>query len=337
MVTIEDVAKRAGVSKSSVSRVLNGNLKYMSEEMKQKILTAVEELNYTPNSIAQSLKKKKSQVIGIILADITNPLWSEVLKGIQDECRKNGYGLMVSSSNEDSTIESQNVQIFRSRQVDGLIVNTAGNNTALYKELLNENYPFVLIDRLIEGIEADSVVVNSIHGTKQAVQYLIDQGHNRIAFVQHTIGSRSPRIERLEGYKLVHALNNLPVDESLIKICNPEPDSVVKATEELLSMDNRPTAIFATSQVVSLEVLKGVQKSGLTVPRDVSIIGYDDFPWIPLLNPPLSTVAQPAYEMGVKSASLLINRLKKKRKAPPQKIQLQPQLIIRESCRSIRK
>lgn len=332
MVTIDDVARRAGVSKSSVSRVLNGNFKYMSEDLKQRILAVVEELNYTPNSIAQSLKKKKSQVIGIILADITNPLWLEVLKGVQDECRRSGYGLMVSSSNEDPVIESDNVHLYRSRQVDGLIVNTAGSNTDLYKELLNEKFPFVLLDRLIEGVETDAVVVNSIHGAKQAVQYLFDQGHRRVAIVLHTLGSRSPRIERLEGYKIAHIENNISIDESLIKICDPKDDSISKAMEDLLSMTDRPTAIFATSEVVNLEVLKGVQKSGLTVPRDVSIMGYDDFPWIPLLNPPLSTVAQPAYEMGVKAVSLLISNLNRKKKAKMQIVRLQPQLIIRDSC-----
>lgn len=332
MVTIDDVAKKAGVSKSSVSRVLNGNFEYMSEEMKEKILNAIEELNYTPNSLAQSLKKKKTQVIGIILSDISNPFWAEVLKGVQDECNKNGYGLMVSSSNEDPETEKDNLLMLRSRQVDGVIVNTTGSNLDLFKSLLGERFPFVLLDRSLGGINADTVVVNNVEGVKQAIQFLIDQGHRRIGIVLHTLGNRSPRIERLEGYKQALISNNMAIDESLIKICNLSRGNGIKATEELLSLQKRPTAIFATNEMLNLEVLTGIKKCGLKVPDDISVIGYDDFPWIPLLDPPLSTVAQPAYEMGVKAAALLISNIKRKRKRRPQIIQLEPQLVIRNSC-----
>lgn len=239
---------------------------------------------------------------------------------------------MVSSSNEDPETEKDNLLMLRSRQVDGVIVNTTGSNLDLFKSLLGERFPFVLLDRSLGGINADTVVVNNVEGVKQAIQFLIDQGHRRIGIVLHTLGNRSPRIERLEGYKQALISNNMAIDESLIKICNLSRGNGIKATEELLSLQKRPTAIFATNEMLNLEVLTGIKKCGLKVPDDISVIGYDDFPWIPLLDPPLSTVAQPAYEMGVKAAALLISNIKRKRKRRPQIIQLEPQLVIRNSC-----
>lgn len=332
MATIGDVAKRAGVSKSSVSRVLNGNYEYMSEETKQKIMQAIEEMNYSPNSLAQSLKKKKTQVIGIILSDISNPFWSEVLKGVQDECKRNGYALMVSTSEEDPEIERENVHLLRGRQVDGLIVNTTAGINDLYEELEKEGFPFVFLDRMTGGIKTDTVVVNNVSGAKQAIEYLIEQGHHRIGILLNPLENKSPRIERLEGYKLAHYMHNLPIDESLIKICDPQNGSGAKATEELLKMNNRPTAIFSTNEKLNLEALTGIKKSKLKVPTDVSLFGYDDFPWIPLLDPPLSTVAQPSFEMGVKAVALLMDRIKNGENHKTKMVQLQPEIRLRESC-----
>jgi DNA-binding LacI/PurR family transcriptional regulator len=330
--TIDDVAKKAGVSKSSVSRVLNGNFAYMSEEMKSKILSAIKEMNYSPNSLAQSLKTKVTKVIGIILSDISNPFWSEVLKGAQDEANRSGYGLMVSSSNEDPELEQSNILMLKSRQVDGIIVNTIGSIDLLFNDFIEEKYPFVLLDRLVGNMKADTVVVNNVMGARQAVEFLIDQGHRRIGIVLHPLGNKSPRIERLEGYKQAHINKGLPVDESLIKICRTVASGGVEITEELLSASDRPTAIFATNEKLNLEVLIGAKKKGLRVPTDVSIFGYDDFPWIPLLDPPLSTVAQPAYEMGAKAVALLIDKLQATRETEPQIIQLEPKIMIRSSC-----
>lgn len=332
MATINDVAKRAGVSKSSVSRVLNRNFEYMSEDTKNKILKAVEELNYSPNSVAQSLKKKTTQTIGIILSDISNPFWSEVLKGVQDECMRNGYGLMVSSSGEKPDVEKENILTLKNKQVDGLIVNTTGRNSDFFNGLIEEKYPFIFLDRSTKEIKTDTVIVDNILGSRRSVQYLIDQGHKRIGILLYPTENKSPRIDRLEGYKQALIENNLPIGEELIKICKQESGSGIKATEELLALSNRVTAVFSTNTLLNLEILIGARRSGLKVPKDLSVIGYDDYPWVPLLDPPLSTVAQPAFEMGVKATALLINRMKRKRQQKPKIIQLEPEFIIRDSC-----
>lgn len=332
MTTIDDVAKKAGVSKSSVSRVLNGNYDYMSDKMKQKILVVIEELDYRPNSLAQSLKNKTTKVIGIILSDLSNPFWSEVLKGVQERSNDNGYSLMVSSSYEDAAIEKDNIIMLKNRQVDGLIVNTSGTNDELFRSLLEEDFPFVLLDRLSVEMKADSVTVNNVNGAKQAVQSLIDYGHQRIGIVLNPLRNNSPRVERLEGYKLAHFANDLPIDESLIKVCDPSSEGCTAATEELLAMPNPPTAIFTTNEKLTLEVLSVIRKMGLRIPEDVSLFGYDDFPWMPFLDPPLSTVSQPAYEMGIKAAMLLLDKFKGESQAGLVNYQLEPEIIIRASC-----
>jgi len=330
MATIDDVAKLAGVSKSSVSRVLNGNFQYMSDDMKHRILTAIEDLQYSPNSLARGLKKKETQVIGIVLSDISNTFWSDVLKGVQEECNVNGYSLMV-SFNEVAEMERETLLLLRNRQVDGLIVNTTGSNPKLFQDLQEEKFPFVMLDRSLDGMNVDTVIVNNLAGAEQAIQHLIDQGHRRIGILLHPLGNLSPRLERLEAYKQTLLSNGLQVSEEYIKICGLARGEGTKAMEELLSMPEPPTAVFTTNIALSLEALTGIKKFGLKVPADISVVGYDDFIWSPLLDPPLSTVAQPSYEMGVMAASLLIDRIRGKRKKS-KTVQLQPSLVIRGSC-----
>jgi len=329
--TIDDVARLAGVSKSSVSRVVNGNFQYMSEKMKQKIIAAIEELEYTPNSLAQSLKKKKSQVIGIVLSDISNTFWSDVLKGVQEECNANGYSLMV-NFNDDANSEKERLLLLRNRQVDGLIVNTTGSNPELFKDLQKEEFPFVMLDRSLGSMKVDTVVVNNLAGAKQAVQYLVDQGHKRIGILLHPLNNLSPRLERLEAYKQALESNGLMVSKDYIKICGTARGEGIKAVEELLAMPDRPTAVFTTNISLSLEALTGIKNCGLKVPADISVMGYDDFIWSTLLDPPLSTVAQPTYEMGVAAAALLIESIKGKKRKRHKIVKLEPTLVIRESC-----
>ncbi len=334
MITINDVAKKAKVSKSSVSRVINGNYEYMSEDLKKRILKAMEELNYMPNTLAQSLKKKRTQMIGIILSDISNPFWSEVLKGAQKECLKYGYLLIVSTSDEDPVVEEENVISLKNRQVDGLILNTTGQNTEEYRRLVEEEYPLVFLDRIHTEMKVDTVNVNNILGSKLAIEYLLNQGHEKIGILSYPTENKSPREERIAGYKKTLIEHGVTIDESLIKVCKQEPGSGIDATLELLDRSDQVTAIFSTHATLNLEILTGVRKAGLKVPDDVSVIGYDDFPWVPLLDPPLSTVAQPAFELGVRAAQMLISKMENEDKSETEMFQLNPELIIRNSCAS---
>lgn len=333
MITIGDVAVKAGVSKSSVSRVLNGNYEYMTEETKNRILDAIEELNYSPSSVAQSLKTKKTKIIGIILSDTSNPAWAEALKGVQEQCIRRGYGVMVSSSNDDPEVEKETLYMLRRKQVEGLIINSTGKNIEIFEELNEQHFPFVFLNRVPKEIEGSAVTVNHNSGVKKALKYLMELGHKRIGFLTYPLGNRSPRITRLNGYKEFMTENHLEIDDKLIKICDENEGSGLKAISELLSLNDQPTAILSTHIYLNLEALRGVRQSGKRIPEDISVFGHDDFPWVRLLDPPLSTVVTPVRQMGVEAASLILNKISSgKQKGTSKLIELEPSLAIRSSC-----
>jgi DNA-binding LacI/PurR family transcriptional regulator len=333
MANIDDVAKLAGVSKSSVSRVINSNFQYMSEDMRSKIEQAIKQLDYQPNTLAQSLKKKETRVIGLVVGDL-NTFWSVALRGVQEECMRNGYGLMVSESAWDPERDIANINMMKSKQVDGLIVSPIQQQKSVDELLSSLNIPFVFADTTWVGIVADQVVTNTIAGAVEAMEYLIQLGHRRIATILFPL-ENSVRRDRLEGYKKVLQKRGIPLDESLIKICEAGKGNGVEAVLQLLDMPDRPTAIFSTNMHLTLDVLKGVRLAGLDVPRDISVVGYDDTEWAPLLDPPLTTVAVPAFQMGVKAASLLIQKLQNKKPRKPKKIEIMPKLMIRHSASAI--
>ncbi|NOU96596.1 LacI family DNA-binding transcriptional regulator [Paenibacillus sp. LMG 31456] len=330
MTTIDDVAKLAGVSKSSVSRVINGNFQYMSEEMRGKIEQAIKDLDYRPNSVAQSLKKKETKVIGLVVGDL-NSFWSVALRGVQEECMRNGYGLMVSESAWDPERDLANIHMMKSKRVDGLIVSPIRQHKQVDDLLNSLDIPYIFADSTWEEIVTDQVVTNTIAGAVEAVEHLIQLGHSRIATILFTL-ENSVRKERLEGYKRALQKHGLPLDETIIKICKAGKGTGVEAVIELLHMPDRPTAIFSTNMHLTLDVLKGVRMAGLDVPGDISVVGYDDSEWAPLLDPPLTTVAVPAFQMGVKAASLLIQKLQNKKPRKPKKIEIMPKLMIRHSA-----
>jgi DNA-binding LacI/PurR family transcriptional regulator len=330
MTSIIDVAKLAGVSISSVSRVINGNFQYMSNQMREKIEQAVKELDYQPNAVAQSLKKKETRVIGLVVGDL-NSFWSEALRGVQQECMKNGYGLMVSESAWDPARDIANIQMMKNKQVDGLIVSPISQQKNVSDLLSSLNFPFVFADSSWDDIVADQVVTNTVAGAVEAMEYLIKLGHRRIGTVLFPL-ENSVRKERLQGYKTALQQHGIPLDESLIQICKAGKGTGVEAVIRLLNMPNRPTAIFSTNMHLTLDVLKGVRLAGLDVPNDISVVGYDDSEWAPLLDPPLTTVAVPAFQMGVKAASLLIQQLRSTKPKKAKKFEIMPQLMIRHSA-----
>lgn len=333
MANIDDVAKLAGVSKSSVSRVINSNFQYMSENMRTRIEQAIKQLDYQPNALAQSLKKKETRVIGLVVGDL-NTFWSVALRGVQEECMRNGYGLMVSESAWDPERDIANINMMKSKQVDGLIVSPIHQQQSIDELLSTLNIPFVFADTTWDSIVADQVVTNTIAGAAEAVEYLIQLGHRRIATILFPL-ENSVRRDRLEGYKSVLQKHGIPMDESLIKICKAGKGNGVEAVLQLMDRPDRPTAIFSTNLHLTLDVLKGVRLAGLDVPRDISVVGYEDSEWAPLLDPPLTAIAVPAFEMGVKAAALLIKKLQNKKTRKPKKIEIMPKLVIRHSASPI--
>lgn len=331
--TISDVAKKAGVSKSTVSRISNGNYEQNTKETVSRVLRIIEEMDYRPNALAKGLKAMKTNAIGIILANLQNPFWIKVLEGVEDTCRSKGYSLMICNSNEDAEIEKEHIKQFQMRQVDGVIINPTIKNATLYDQLKKDKLPFISINRKIYGQEFDMIVVDNLLGGKMAINHLLNLGKRKIAIILYPIDGISPRIERLSGYKEALQDFGIEIDPQLIVITKEVPGNVREEVKKLLSGPNRPDAILSTNNMMTLEILEGVRDLGLSIPDDLALVGYDETVWSKHLNPPLTTVNQPSYEMGKVAAERLISLIESNNVVNEKKeISLEPNLIIRESC-----
>jgi DNA-binding LacI/PurR family transcriptional regulator len=330
-VTIDVVAQKAGVSKTTVSRILNGNYSQATEETKQRVQEVIRQLNYHPNPMARGLKQMKTNIIGIVLSNLSNPFWAIVLEGVEDTCRLAGYSLMICNSSEDSTREAELFEDFQLRQVDGIIVNPTVNNKDLFEELERKQYPLVAINRKIEGINIDYVVADNIKGAKLAVNHFVENGRkNIVAFVYQPNGV-STWSERVAGFKEALSDHGIAVHErSVIEVQHGTGKAKEAVVEYFKS--SKADAVFSTNNMMTLEILEGFKELNIRVPEDVALIGYDETVWAKHLNPPLTTVKQPAYEMGVIAAKNLIKKIQSKTKRKPKIAVLEPELIIRQSC-----
>ncbi|PLS17341.1 LacI family transcriptional regulator [Bacillus sp. M6-12] len=333
-VTIDDVAEKAGVSKTTVSRILNGNFGHNKAETREKVLQVIKELDYQPNALAKGLKQMKTNTIGIVLSNLKNPFWIRVLEGVEDVCHRNGYSLMICNSNENAKLEEDHIKGLRQRQVDGTIVNATLKNKNLYGALLEKDYPIVSINRDIFDLPIDMVLMNNISGAKQGVEHLIDQGKRSILLMVYPVEGVSPRLHRIDGYKQALERKGIPVYEDDIVIVSEGKGKAREKVKEILSGTKHYDAIFSTNNLMTLEILEGIKQIGLRVPNDIALLGYDETVWSMHIEPPLTTVKQPAYEMGEIAAKRLIKLIESKRKLKPETVLLEPELIIRKSCGS---
>lgn len=326
--TSQDVAKKAGVSVATVSRVLNGS-PHVSQRVRHKVLSAVKELNYQPNRTAQRLRGARSRVIGLIISDIQNPFFTSVVRGIEDIAYQHGYSLVLCNSDEDSEKEKLYVNVMRSEEVAGVILASASEADPQGGDLLQYNIPVVAIDRQIDDRQIDSVLVANIEGARQAVAHLIELGHRSIGFVGLPL-THTPGKKRYEGYQ--HALreHDLLMSPDFVRIADAKQQGGYESTRDLLAKQPCVTALFVANNLMTLGALDAIRERGLKIPDNISIIGFDDMPWARLLQPALTVVAQPTYELGQKAAELLLERMVQPDK-PVTRIELKPTLIVRES------
>lgn len=324
--TSHDVAKKAGVSIATVSRVLNDS-PLVTESARRQVLRAVKELNYQPNRAAQRLRAGRSHVIGLIISDIQNPFFTSVVRGIEDLAYQHGYSLILCNSDEDIQKEQLYIEILSSERVAGVIIVPTGINCCA--PLLNLRMPVVVMDRVLAGFDTDTVVVENVAGAFAATKYLIELGHQRIGLVGAPPGI-SVGIERQLGYEKALGDSGIATDEALIRAGNFKETGGYQATRELLDLKPRPTALFVANNLMTLGALVAIRESGLKIPEDISIIGFDDMPWANLLQPPLTAIAQPTYELGHHAAQLLLERLKD-RTRPVTHERLATRLVVRGS------
>ena len=328
-ITIKDVAKKVNVSATTVSRVIHGNPK-VSSEVREKVLKAIKDLNYVPNGNARAIIKKRTNVIGLVFTDISNPFYPPLLRGIENTINKSNFSLILCNTDEDPIKEEKFLRILLEKCIDGLIIVPTKSNVPFLKTYEVRRIPIVCVDRIVENIKTDSVVVDNFHGAYIATQHLIQNGHKRIAIVGGDQGIYTIS-ERLNGYLRALEEHNLSLDASLHAMGGFTIEDFVNSTIKLFSFPKPPTAIFSAGNLATVGIYIALNKLQKNIPKDVAVIGFDDLTWVEALNPPLTAVSQPIYQIGATAAQLLLQRLLNEGPKEKQNIVLNTTMILRKS------
>ncbi|NPV54180.1 MAG: LacI family DNA-binding transcriptional regulator [Firmicutes bacterium] len=329
-ITINDVAKAAGVSKSTVSRVVN-NIPVVDMDTKRRVLEVIKELGYSPNDIARGLATKRTGTIGLIINDITNPFFPELARGVEDVMRAYNRNVFLCNTDGRPEREASYIQLLFQKRVDGIIFASVRIGTTDLSALAKRNMPFVLAGRELSGHDADLVIVDNVLGGYQATRHLLDLGHTRIAFIAGTQGV-SASIDREKGYLKAMAEAGLAADQCQIEAGDFKQEGGYAAAKRLLQTEKVPTAIFAANDLMAIGALEAIFEAGLRVPEDISLVGFDDIPPASLHLVQLTTVAQPKYDIGAIAARLLLEKIESPQaQREPQRIILPPKLQIRKT------
>lgn len=331
-ITINDVARQAGVSKSTISRYLNRRYENMSGETRERIAQVIAELDYRPNAVARSLKQKKTHTVGAIVANILNPFSTSIIRGIEDYCKKSGFNLILCNADDDPVKEKEYIAMLTDKQIDGLIINTTGRNNEMVMAV-NQKLPVVLIDRKVPEINIDTVAVDNVKGAALAIDHLVRQGYSRIAMFTLPYANISPRRERVQGYKQALAAHGIPFAPELLVQTAPAVDIVAERLKTLLTDAAEPLAVFGMNNLMTMAVIKALRSMKVKIPGDIGVLGYDDWDWADLIDPPITVIRQPTYQIGSKAATLLIKRARSHgRSGKPSLVVFEPELVIRQSC-----
>ncbi len=331
MASMNDVAKRAGVSIATVSRVLN-NSESVNEETRMKILKAIKELKYQPSRVAKRLRSKTGagNLLGVLIPDIQNPFYVDVLRGIEDVAYQNNYVIIMCNFSQDEKKEAMYLEILESEAIDGLIAAPANEDDPRVKKIVRNGLPVVCVDRGLKGMDVDVVWVNNEESAYQAVSYMIEKGYKRIAHIGGLPTIPSSRL-RLDGYRKALEDHGIQIDDSLIVQGDSSYVSGIQYTTQLLDLTTPPDAIFTGNNLITLGALEVINGRKLQIPGDIAVLGFDDMNWSNALNPPLTAVRQPAYEIGKRAGELLIQRINDP-KRPAIQMTLNSELKVRQSC-----
>ena len=326
MPTIYDVAKRAGVSTYTVSSVINRSA-YVSPELTKRVMKAVRDLDYTPNALARGLQTRSTRTMAMLIPDIGSPFYARVVRGVEDRLKKAGYSLLLGNTYNDPEEQSRYLRIFRSQQADGfLLFMAAGDETELEK-LVRGRKPVVFVGRAPRSFEADTVSADNVTGTRLAIDFLLDKGHERIALVTGQL-SLSTSVDRVEGWKKSLRKRKLPAPSDLVLEGDWTAASAHRLTGQVLAREPRPSALFAANFLMMTGALRAIKEAGLRCPEDVQVVSSDDSEWLDVFAPPITTVVQKSYDMGQQAAELLLKRIADP-KREPETILLTPELHIR--------
>jgi LacI family transcriptional regulator len=330
-VSLRDVAKRAGVSPMTVSRVIN-NAGSVKHETRERVEAIIQSMGYIPNRLAQGLISQRSGTIGLILPDVANPFFAHVLRAAEITARRAGYRLLVCNTEGDVTLERDYIHNLISHQVDGLIVAPVGDRSrAGLVPLVSRKYPLVLLDRSVAGIECDLVQGDSIGGAQRLVAHLLAIGHQRIAMILGPDDVSTTR-ERYSGYCEALKAAGLPLESDLIVETTVDMPGGYRAMQQILPLDERPSAVFAVNNMTAMGAMQALREQAVSVPEHIGLVCFDDVEHLAILAPFMTVVDQPAEAFGSMAAQMVVERIAGRASEKPRILRLPTQLIVRVSC-----
>ena len=334
MPTIKDVARQAGVSIGTVSNVLN-NVPTVSTTIRRRVLKAMRELDYRPNRVARSLVSGRTQTIAFIIPDICNPFFPEMVRGAAGRAGKSGYSLFLGNADNDVKMEIDYIRHFISQGVDGLVLVTSahsGPDSIVAEEIRNLDLPLSLVDREIEGVDRDLVIIDNVRCAETAVNHLLDSGRKRIGLITGPLETMTAR-QRLEGGRRALQTRG-SFDEALVHSGAFTMESGFGIMTNLLKSGPRDVdAVFCANDMIAIGAMKAIEEEGRRVPEDIAVVGFDDLYLSSLIKPPLTAIRQPAHDLGTIAVSMTIERIEGIASGSSRKVILPGELMIRESTR----
>lgn len=336
-VTIKDIARELGISASAVSKALKDSYE-ISEKTKKLVLECAKKHNYQPNPMARSLKQGNSKALGIIIPTIDNNFFSQVINGVESVAYSKGYNIIMTQTHESYDLELSNTELLTIRAIDGLLISlsTGTKDISHLKRLHDQGLPIVFFDRVSDEIDTHKIIVDNFRGAYDATSHLIKSGYKRIAHITSS-NNVSITAERLKGYEQALEENGIPVKEHYIKYCpqgGKEIDEVQQALNELLDAPEKPDAIFTATDRVTTTTLALLHKMHIKIPEDIALLGFASTQLADVLNPPLTQVFQPGFDMGKKATEMLIQLIESRRPVEEfETIVLPAQLFLRDSTK----
>jgi LacI family transcriptional regulator len=332
MATIKEVARRARVSVGTVSNILSEAVP-VSAALRERVMVAIRELDYHPNHVARSLKVRQTKMLGMVIPDITNPFFPQLVRGAEDGALQRGYMLVTFNTDDRVEREEQVLTVLRSRKVDGvlLVIAPTSGRSGHIERVIASGVRVVCLDRLPTGVDVDGIATDNRKGAEVCIRHLVTSGHRRIAIITGPMHLTNAR-DRLEGYKSGLREAKLKIQPELILEGDFRLESGYLLAKELLLRKDRPSALFVSNGMMALGVVKALEETRVECPREISVATFDDLPMAEVYRPHLTAVAQPAYEIGRRGSDLLIDRIEgKPLPAKPIHILVDPELKIRES------
>ncbi|WP_277586320.1 LacI family DNA-binding transcriptional regulator [Psychrobacillus antarcticus] len=331
--TIKDIAREAGVSITTVSRVLNNKEEGMSQKTREKVLRVMEEVNFQPNKLARGLVTKRSNMLGLIVPNISNPFFPELCRGAEDEANKRNYSLIICNSDDQSQKEENYLRLLQEQQVDGILLSSKNRLSKTSKnQLQSGKIPYVLFDRGEEASNQSGVFLDNERGGYLAGKHLTDLNHTQIACMTGPTEIQNSQ-QRLLGFRRSLKEASVQLPQSFVLIGDFQMESAYRLAKEFLQ-NNTVTAIFASNDLMACGIYQAAHELGIQIPDQLSIIGFDDIPLVTALIPKLTTIRQATYEMGRKAIELLINEIENK---SSEGVVFEPTLIVRESTKKLKR